>query len=106
MNSKNITLICCLDDKQLPPVPPITIVIPEGYPLNANPQCNVVDHEYDDSEFLSKVKKALKARVSKLPRMHSLTHILETWCLAIRQACNPNYANCAEPTTESVLLGV
>lgn len=102
INSKNITLICCLDDKQLPPVPPLTIVIPEDYPT-ISPQCNVVEHEYDDSEFLGKVKKALKARVAKLPKMHSLTHILETWCLAVRQACNPNYV---EPTTESVLLGI
>lgn len=102
MNSKNITLICCLDDKQLPPVPPLTIVIPDEYPT-CSPQCNIVDHEYDDSDFLGKVKKALKARVAKLPKMHSLTHILDTWCLAIRQACNPNYV---EPSVESVLLGI
>lgn len=102
MSSKNITLICSLDDKQLPPVPPLTIVIPEDYP-STSPQCTISDHEYDGSDFLGKVRKSLKARVSKLPRMHSLTHILETWCLAIRQACNPNYI---EPTGETVLLGI
>lgn len=100
--SKMVALICCLDDKQLPPVPPINIIIPEEYPSVA-PQCNIIDHEYDDTPFLVKVKRALKARVSKLPATHSLTHILETWCLAIRQACNPNYI---EPSKESVLLAM
>lgn len=102
MSSNKITLVCCLDDRQLPPVPPLTIVIPEDYP-SASPQCTIVDYEYDGSEFLGKVQKALKARISKLAKMHSLTHILETWCLAIRQACNPNYI---EPTTETVMLAI
>lgn len=100
--SKVVALICCLDDKLLPPVPPINIYIPEDYP-SASPQCNIVDHEYDDTVFLVKVKKALKARISKLPAAHSLTHILETWGLAVRQACNPNYV---EPTNETILLAV
>lgn len=102
VGSKTIALICCLDDKQLPPVPPIHILIPENYP-SSSPQCNIVDYEYDDTPFLVKVKRALKARVSKLSSGHSVTHILETWCLAIRQACNPNYI---EPSKESVMLAV
>lgn len=100
--SKVVALICCLDDKQLPPVPPINIYIPEDYPSTA-PQCNIIDHEYDDTDFLIRVKKALKARISKLPSTHSLTHILETWGLAVRQACNSSYI---EPTKETVLLAV
>jgi mediator of RNA polymerase II transcription subunit 15 len=100
--SKMVALMCTVDDKQLPPVPPIHIVIPEDYP-SVSPQCNIIDHEFDDTPFLIKVKRALKARISKLPATHSLTHILETWCLAIRQACSPNYV---EPTQESVLLAV
>jgi mediator of RNA polymerase II transcription subunit 15 len=102
VGSKVVALICCLDDKQLPPVPPINIYIPEDYPSTA-PQCNIIDHEYDDTDFLIRVKKALKARISKLPSTHSLTHILETWGLAVRQACNSNYI---EPTKETVLLAV
>lgn len=102
IGSKVVALTCCLDDKQLPPVPPINIYIPEDYP-STSPQCNIVEHEYDDTAFLIKVKKALKARISKLPTSHSLTHILETWGLAVRQACNPNFV---EPTQESVLLAV
>ncbi|KAG5675912.1 hypothetical protein PVAND_005771 [Polypedilum vanderplanki] len=100
--SKMVALICCLDDKQLPPVPPIHIIIPEEYP-SVSPQCNIIDHEFDDTPFLIKVKRALRARVSKLPATHSLTHILETWCLAIRAACSPNYV---EPTKESVVLAI
>jgi mediator of RNA polymerase II transcription subunit 15 len=99
--SKIIAITCCLDDKQLPLVPPISILIPEDYP-SSSPQCYLTDYEYDDTQFLINVKKSFKLRASKLPPVHSLTHVLETWANAIRQACNPNFVECS---TESVLLG-
>lgn len=97
--SKSIKLICCLDDKYLPCVPPINITIPESYPMTS-PQCNILEH---NTPFLVAVEKALKARISKLPERFSLTHILETWTLAIRGACNPSYV---EPSQTSVLMAV
>lgn len=97
--SKNIKLICSLDDALLPCVPPINITIPEEYPF-ASPHCTVMEHS---TPFLMQVEKALKARISKLPELFSLTHILETWTMAIRQACNPS---AIEPTALSVVWGV
>jgi mediator of RNA polymerase II transcription subunit 15 len=97
--AKNIKLICSLDDALLPCVPPINITIPEEYPF-ASPHCNVMEHS---TPSLMQVEKALKARISKLPELFSLTHILETWTLAIRQACNPSFV---EPTQMSVIWGV
>lgn len=99
--SKSIKLICCLDDKFLPCVPPINITIPERYP-STSPVCNIMEH---NTPFLISVEKALKARISKLPERFSLTHILETWTLAIRQACNSS-TSYVEPTHTSVLMAV
>lgn len=98
--SKSIKLICCLDDKYLPCVPPINVTIPEGYPMTS-PQCSIIEH---DTPFLTSVEKALKARISKLPEHFSLTHVLETWTLAIRQACNSS--SYIEPSHASVLMAV
>lgn len=99
--SKCIKLTCCLDDKFLPCVPPINISIPENYP-SSSPQCNIMEN---NTPFLVSVEKALKARISKLPERFSLTHILESWNLAIRQACNSS-TSYIEPTQTSVLMAV
>lgn len=101
--SKSIKLMCCVDDSFLPCVPPISVTIPEDYP-STSPVCHIVEHEYSDTLFLAEVQKAFRARIAKLPQRFSLTHILETWCLAIRQACNPS--SYVEPTTTSVLLAI
>jgi mediator of RNA polymerase II transcription subunit 15 len=98
--SKSIKLVCCLEDKFLPCVPPINITIPEGYPM-MSPQCNIMEH---NTPFLESVEKSLKARISKLPERFSLTHVLETWTLAIRQAYNAS--SFVEPTQTSVMLAV
>lgn len=99
--TKSFKLICCLDDKFLPCVPPIHITIPEAYPMTS-PQCNIIEH---DTPFMVSVEKALKARISKLPERFSMTHVLETWTLAIRQACNSSMSY-IEPTQTSVLMAV
>lgn len=99
--AKNIKLICSLNDDALPCVPPINITIPEDYPM-ASPQCTIMEH---NTPFLLSIEKALKARISKLPELFSLTHVLETWTIAIRQACNPS-SSYVEPTHTSVLLAV
>lgn len=103
IGSKSIKLICCLDDKFLPCVPPINISIPESYPM-ASPQCHIMEH---NTPFLIAVEKSLRARISKLPERFSLTHILETWTLAIRAslACNPS-SPLVEPTETSVLMAI
>ena len=86
--NKTIKLICSLDDKYLPCIPPISVTIPEEYPMVA-PSCHMAQHEYNATPFLTSVEAAFTARVSKLPRIFSLTHLLDTWEMAVRQACSP-----------------
>lgn len=100
--SKTLKLICCLDDKHLPCVPPVTVSIPEDYPDSA-PNCNIIELEYSASPFLTSVQKALTARISKLPPQYSLSHLLDTWEMSVRQACSPNSV---AATQASVLMGI
>lgn len=89
--NKTLTLNCCLDDKCLPWVPPICITIPENYPFNS-PTCTLNKQEYTATAFLTSVEKSLASRIGKLPKLHSLSHILDTWEMAVRQACSPSSA--------------
>jgi mediator of RNA polymerase II transcription subunit 15 len=100
--TKTLKLICCLDDKHLPCVPPVTVSIPEDYPASA-PNCNLIEQEYSATPFLSSVQKALTSRISKLPRQFSLSHLLDTWEMSVRQACSPNAVAASQAT---VLLGI
>lgn len=97
-----IKLVCQLDDRHLPCVPPISVVIPEGYPM-MSPNCKLIEYEYNSTPFLTSVQSALAARVSKLPKLFSLTHLLDTWEMAVRMACSPNRV---QPSTTTVLMGV
>ncbi|CAG9825305.1 unnamed protein product [Phaedon cochleariae] len=83
--SKSIQLICCLDDKHLPCVPPISVVVPEDYP-RISPTVHTAPHEYNATEFLSTVQGALNARVKKLPKHFSVSQLLDTWEMSVRQA--------------------
>lgn len=122
--TKIIKLVCCLDDKYLPCVPPVSVVIPgnfyrshvsrsdhinsdllifaDDYPSTA-PSCKLIEQEYNATPFLISVQGALVARISKLPKQFSLSHLLDTWEMSVRQACSPNRIN---PTATSVLLGI
>lgn len=102
IGTKTIKLVCCLDDKHLPCVPPVSVSIPEDYPSTA-PLCNIIEHDYSATPFLLAVQKALNSRISKLPRQYSLSHLLDTWAMSVRQACSPAYVE-ATPTT--ILMGM
>lgn len=86
--NKTLTLNCCLDDKCLPWVPPICITIPENYPYSS-PTCILNQKEYKASAFLSAVNKSLTSRIGKLPKLHSVSHILDTWEMSVRHSCSP-----------------
>ncbi|XP_044266798.1 mediator of RNA polymerase II transcription subunit 15-like isoform X2 [Tribolium madens] len=86
--SKSIQLTCWLDDKQLPCVPPISLVVPEDYPKSA-PSCHMAAHEYNATQFLSAVQTALLARIKKLPKYFSVSQLLDTWEMSVRQASAP-----------------
>ncbi|XP_029720029.1 mediator of RNA polymerase II transcription subunit 15 [Aedes albopictus] len=103
-DTKTIKLICWLDDKHLPCVPPIAVTIPEEYPFTS-PSCSLIEQEYNATPFLIQVQKSLVARICKLPEMFSLSHLLDTWEMSVRQACSPNPSRVA-PSATSVLLGM
>uniref|UniRef100_A0A182MBU1 Mediator of RNA polymerase II transcription subunit 15 n=1 Tax=Anopheles culicifacies TaxID=139723 RepID=A0A182MBU1_9DIPT len=102
--TRTIKLICWLDDKNLPCVPPVAVTIPEDYPLTA-PSCSLIEQEYNATPFLILVQKSLMARICKLPGLFTLSHLLDTWEMSVRQACSPNPTIVA-PTGTSVLLGM
>lgn len=87
--SKTVQLICWLDDKHLPCVPPVSLTVPEDYPLTS-PKCHMAAHEYGATRFLSAVQAALTARIKKLPRYFSVSQLLDTWEMSVRQASAPN----------------
>lgn len=97
--TKIIKLVCSLEDKCLPFVPPMNIIIPEDYPAHS-PTCSLIDQEYNATPFLSTVQKSLIAAMSMLPKQFSLSHLLDTWEMSIRKVCVPN-----TPTTPSLLVG-
>lgn len=70
------------------------------------PSCNMTKHEYNATPFLTSVQVAFTARVSKLPRIFSLTHLLDTWEMSVRQACSPKKLNETTHCSLSVMLGV
>ncbi|XP_037048630.1 mediator of RNA polymerase II transcription subunit 15-like isoform X1 [Bradysia coprophila] len=105
--TKLIKLVCCLDSQHLPCVPPVSVVIPDDYPYGA-PSCKfATGQEYNATPFLISVQSALIARISKLPKLFSLSHLLDTWEMSVRQACSPTLnAQQMNPTATSVLLGI
>lgn len=104
IGSKVLKLVCYLNDPYLTCVPPIFIEIPDDYPLSS-PTCTLLEHEMNATKFLDSVQKIFTARMLKMPSLYSLSHILDTWEMSIRQACSPN----ASPSTisaTSVALGI
>lgn len=105
--NKSIRLICCLDDKRLPSVPPVSVNVPEEYPWQA-PDCSLHTQEYSATPFLQLVQQSLMARISKLPKNFSLSHLLDTWEMAVRQACSPQANKQKQATINefTTLLGI
>ncbi|XP_011874018.1 PREDICTED: mediator of RNA polymerase II transcription subunit 15 [Vollenhovia emeryi] len=100
--SKCIQLVCWLDDRHLPCVPPISVTVPADYP-STPPRCVMAPHEYDTTTFLCAVQKALNARIAKLPRRFSLSQLLDTWEMSVRQASAPKEKSI---TASTVLMGL
>lgn len=100
--SKTIQLICWLDDKNLPCVPPVSLTVPEDYPMTS-PKVYMAPHEYETTQFLTRVQTALLARVKKLPKHFSLSQLLDTWEMSVRQASAPTIMPVNSTT---VLMGI
>ncbi|XP_044766081.1 mediator of RNA polymerase II transcription subunit 15 isoform X2 [Coccinella septempunctata] len=100
--SKSIQLTCWLDDKHLPCVPPISIMVPEDYPFTS-PVCHTNSQEYNATAFLSAVEQALLWRIQKLQKNFSVSQLLDTWEMSVRQAASGNNTRVA---AELVLMGL
>lgn len=100
--SKSVRLICWLDDKYLPCVPPISISIPDDYPKHP-PRCILSQHEYKATDFLMAVHKALSLRIRKLPSRFTLSQLLDTWEMSVRQASAPVIK---QPSTIAMLMAL
>lgn len=88
VGSRCVQLLCWLDDRHLPCVPPVSLSVPEDYPKSP-PKCYLAPHEYSATRFLAAVRAALESRVRKLPGKFSVSQLLDTWEMSVRQACAP-----------------
>lgn len=96
--SKCIQLICWLDDKHLPCVPPVLVIVPTEYPA-VPPRCVLSSHEYA-TVYLSAVQRGLDARLAKLPKRYSVSQLLDTWEMSVRQASAPKTVNQQDDSQE------
>ncbi|XP_050428574.1 mediator of RNA polymerase II transcription subunit 15 isoform X2 [Adelges cooleyi] len=80
-----IRLLCQLDDKNLPCVPPINIIVYENYPP-ANPACVISSNDYGGTSFLMCVKDVFESRMMLMPIHFTVSHILDSWEMSVRQA--------------------
>ena len=83
----NLTLVCQMDDPNLPCIPPISISIPPSYPNNP-PKCRLSDADYDTTPFLKKVKLIMQNQQYHLPEICSITMLLDSWEYSVRKACS------------------
>ncbi|XP_077016431.1 mediator of RNA polymerase II transcription subunit 15 isoform X3 [Tamandua tetradactyla] len=85
-NSGTVHLVCKLDDKDLPSVPPLELSVPADYPAQS-PLWIDRQWQYDANPFLRSVHQCMTSRLLQLPDKHSVTALLHTWAQSIHQAC-------------------
>ncbi|KAI0239438.1 hypothetical protein LSAT2_009803 [Lamellibrachia satsuma] len=89
LGSNTLQLICRLDDRRLPCVPPICVTVPEQYP-DISPSCEATLDGYDATPFLQQVQKVLTSQIVKMPDKFSVTALLDTWEMSVRKSYAPN----------------
>ncbi|XP_028681276.2 mediator of RNA polymerase II transcription subunit 15 isoform X2 [Erpetoichthys calabaricus] len=85
-NNGTVHLICKLDDKNLPSVPPLQLSIPADYP-DQSPQWADDAQQYEANPFLQTVHRNMTSKLLQLPDKHSVTALLNTWAQSVSQAC-------------------
>lgn len=85
-NNGTVHLICKLDDKDLPSVPPLELSVPADYPAQS-PLWVDRQWQYDANPFLQSVHRRMTSRLLQLPDKHSVTALLNTWAQSVHQAC-------------------
>lgn len=85
-NNGTLHLLCRLDDKSLPSVPPLQLSVPADYP-EQSPQWSQDHHTYEANSFLQTLHRTMTSKLLQLPDKHSVTELLQTWAQSVRQAC-------------------
>uniref|UniRef100_A0A452DL33 Mediator of RNA polymerase II transcription subunit 15 n=1 Tax=Capra hircus TaxID=9925 RepID=A0A452DL33_CAPHI len=85
-NDGAVHLICKLDDRDLPSVPPLELSVPADYPAQSPLWINR-QWQYDANPFLQSVHRCMASRLLQLPDKHSVTALLNTWAQSVHQAC-------------------
>ena len=89
--SHTIHLICRLEDRNLPSVPPLCVTVPEDYPSRA-PTCNTSSEEYSESSLFCKTVEYYSTIIAqKLPKISTNP---STW--------SSNYFSAVTPFLEGV----
>lgn len=84
-NNGTVHLVCKLDDKNLPSVPPLQLSIPADYPDQSPHWAD--GEQYGTNSFLQTVHRNMTSKLLQLPDKHSVTELLNTWAQSVRQAC-------------------
>ncbi|XP_054616308.1 mediator of RNA polymerase II transcription subunit 15 isoform X2 [Dunckerocampus dactyliophorus] len=85
-NNGTVHLVCRLEDKNLPSVPPLQLSVPADYP-DQSPYWANDGEEYGANHFLQTVQRNMASKLLQLPDKHSVTEVLHTWAQSVRQAC-------------------
>uniref|UniRef100_A0A8C2ZPS1 Mediator of RNA polymerase II transcription subunit 15 n=1 Tax=Cyclopterus lumpus TaxID=8103 RepID=A0A8C2ZPS1_CYCLU len=85
-NNGTVHLVCKLDDKNLPSVPPLQLSVPADYP-DRSPYLADDKDQYGANGFLQSVHRNMTSKLLQLPDKHSVTELLNTWAQSVRQAC-------------------
>ncbi|XP_034045862.1 mediator of RNA polymerase II transcription subunit 15-like isoform X2 [Thalassophryne amazonica] len=85
-NNGTVHLVCKLDDKNLPSVPPLQLSVPADYP-EQSPYWADDGTQYDANGFLQTVHRNMTSKLLQLPDKHSVTELLNTWAQSVQQAC-------------------
>uniref|UniRef100_A0A182IJT2 Mediator of RNA polymerase II transcription subunit 15 n=1 Tax=Anopheles atroparvus TaxID=41427 RepID=A0A182IJT2_ANOAO len=90
--TKTFKFMIKLDDTNLPCVSPVGVTITEYDPYIA-PRCSLIELHYNpvfDNGTPFLILKTFMARFCKLPWFFTLSYLLDTWEMSVRQACSPN----------------
>nr|XP_057904181.1 mediator of RNA polymerase II transcription subunit 15 isoform X2 [Doryrhamphus excisus] len=85
-NNGTVHLVCRLEDKNLPSVPPLQLSVPADYP-DQSPYWANDSEQYGANHFLQTVQRNMASKLLQLPDKHSVTEVLNTWAQSVRQAC-------------------
>lgn len=100
---QGISVLCKLDDPNLPAVPPLTVTIPHNYPEEP-PSCRAFLDDGLATPFLQRIQEGLNARLDCMPERFTLSQLLSAWETSVRAACSPS--SMPEVSRPALLMGL